>query len=299
VDQEEGSVALIIGAPSGWTDHGWGDWKDMHKYPGPGMVPPMDDRVSVLGEFGGLGLPVEGHLWKIGRHWGYQNMASRDQLTARYVELLRGVHRLKETVGLSAGVYTQTTDVEGEVNGLLTYDRKLIKPDVAKTAAANRGQFPPKPTIKTVVPTSEAAGVEWKYTTDKPGEDWQKPEFDDSAWKTGPGGFGTEGTPGAIVRTKWDSADIWLRRTVDIPAATFRDLQLRIHHDEDAEVFVNGVRAGTLKGHICEYAQVYISADALKALKAGKNVIAVHCRQTGGGQYIDVGLVDHVPAKAE
>ena len=287
----------LINNASGWHDHRCGDIADVHKYPGPGAPKPEQGRAAVLGEFGGLGLPVKGHLWEIGRHWGYRNMTDRDQLTARYVELLRGVHRLKDEVGLSAAVYTQTTDCEGEVNGLMTYDRAVIKPDVAKTAAANRGKFPPEPKVVPVAPTSEAAGVEWKYTTEKPGDDWAKPDFDDSAWKTGKGGFGTKGTPGAAVRTEWSTPEIWLRRTVDIPSGAFNNLQLRIHHDEDAQVYINAQRAASLTGYTVEYVHTGIAGRAFDTIKPGRNVIAVHCKQTKGGQYIDVGLVDLVPAK--
>src|SRR5207237_10478629 len=114
--------------------------------------------------------------------------------------------------GLSAAVYTQTTDVEYEGNGLLTYDREVIKMDLATVAAANRGQFPPEPRRIVLAPTAEAQSVSWHYATEKPPEDWYKPGFDTSAWKEGAAGFGTRGTPGAIIGTEWKTPDIWLRR---------------------------------------------------------------------------------------
>ena len=135
----------LIDNASGWTDHKCGDVIDMHKYPGPGSPKPEENRAAVLGEFGGLGLPLEGHLWQT-KNFGYRSMADRDQLTATYVELLRGVYRFKDDPGLSAAVYTQTTDCEGEVNGLMTYDREVIKANPERMSAANRGEFPPKPT---------------------------------------------------------------------------------------------------------------------------------------------------------
>ncbi|HKA01793.1 MAG TPA: glycoside hydrolase family 2 TIM barrel-domain containing protein [Candidatus Solibacter sp.] len=127
----------LVDGPSGWEDRGWGDFKDMHDYPGPNMFPVMKDRVSVLGEFGGLGLPVEGHLWWNKRNWGYRTFEDRDKLQAGYEALIEKLAPLVKQ-GLGAAIYTQTTDVEGEVNGLMTYDRKLIKYDAAKLAALHR-----------------------------------------------------------------------------------------------------------------------------------------------------------------
>jgi len=120
VHQEDPS--RYVGGPSGWTDHGWGDWKDVHKYPGPTMAPPMQDRVSVLGEFGGLGLAIPGHLWRDDHHWGHQKAKTLDEFTSKYEALIRHLERLVPN-GLAAAVYTQTTDCESEVNGLMTYDR--------------------------------------------------------------------------------------------------------------------------------------------------------------------------------
>jgi hypothetical protein len=127
----------LVDGPSGWEDRGWGDLKDMHSYPGPDMFPAMPGRVSVLGEFGGLGLPVPGHLWWDKRNWGYRTFEDRYKLQAGYEALIEKLGPLVKQ-GLAAAVYTQTTDVEGEVNGLMTYDRKMIKYDSAKLAALHR-----------------------------------------------------------------------------------------------------------------------------------------------------------------
>jgi beta-galactosidase/beta-glucuronidase len=123
----------LVDGPSGWEDRGYGDMKDMHQYPGPDMYPVMDARASVLGEFGGLGLPVEEHLWWNKRNWGYRTFESTAKLQAGYEDLMQRLEPLVKR-GLAAAIYTQTTDVEGEVNGLMTYDRKVIKYDVNKLA---------------------------------------------------------------------------------------------------------------------------------------------------------------------
>ena len=142
-----------------------------------------------------------------------------------------------------------------------------------------------------LVPTAETQPRTWKYATEKPGPGWMAPEFDDSAWKSGPAGFGTPETPGAIVGTAWNTADIWARTefTVADPAKIGSAL-LRLHHDDDAEVYVNGVQAVALRRFSTSYEEQPLSAEARSALKPGKNTLAVHCKQKSGGQYIDVGL---------
>jgi beta-galactosidase/beta-glucuronidase len=127
----------LVDGPSGWEDRGYGDLKDMHRYPGPAMYPAMPDRASVLGEFGGLGLPIEGHLWWDKRNWGYRTFADRAALQAGYEALVEKLEPLVRQ-GLAAAIYTQTTDVEGEVNGLMTYDRKVLKFDAARLAELHR-----------------------------------------------------------------------------------------------------------------------------------------------------------------
>ena len=161
-----------------------------------------------------------------------------------------------------------------------------------RTKAANWAPFPKAPKTVVVVPTSQEAPITWRYTTRAPAKDWIAPEFDASAWKEGPGGFGTQGTPGTTVRTEWSAPDIWLRREFTLPEGAWSDLQFLMHHDEDAEVYVDGVLATQVSGYVTNYETVRIKTKARQILKAGKHVFAVHCKQTGGGQYIDVGLVD-------
>jgi serine/threonine protein kinase/formylglycine-generating enzyme required for sulfatase activity len=147
------------------------------------------------------------------------------------------------------------------------------------------------PELRTVVPTSKEQGQTWRYTTEQPAEGWQKADFDDKEWKQGIGGFGTSGTSGAVVHTEWKSADIWLRREFTMPEGKWDDLLLLVHHDDDAEVYLNGVLAVKAPRPLGNYEEMPLSAEARKALKPGKNVLAVHCHQVSGPQYIDVGIV--------
>lgn len=285
----------LVDGPSGWSDRGEGDMHDMHNYPGPGMFPVESDRASVLGEYGGLGLPVEGHLWKQQDNWGYRSYKNQEDLIRAYTNLTRALPPLIGK-GLAAAVYTQTTDVEVEVNGLMTYDRAVIKLPPERVTEINKTVYAPPPREVVLAPTSEEQPQTWRYTTQEPGEGWQAAAFDDSSWKESAAGFGTEGTPGAEVRTKWDGSGIWLRDTVTLPEKVHA-LALRIHHDEDATVYLNGKPIASLPGYTTEYALVPLDEEATKAAKPGENVLAIHCKQTAGGQYIDAGLVDLVPAE--
>lgn len=282
----------LVDNASGWTDKKVGDVIDMHNYPGPGSPAPEPQRAAVLGEFGGLGLGIEGHTWA--KTWGYRGTANSEQLTRDYMKLLRRAYELKDNPGLNAVIYTQITDVETEGNGLMTYDRAVTKVDVSRVAAANRGIFPPLPEVQAVVPTAQQKPINWRYTFDKPADDWAQPAFDDTGWKEGPAGFGTANTPGAVVRTTWNTPDIWIRRHFDWPPAVnlaTENLELMVHHDEDVEIYINGVLAGSAPGYVSQYEEMPLTPAGLAALHAGQNTLAVHCHQTGGGQYVDVGIV--------
>ena len=134
-------------------------------------------------------------------------------------------------------------------------------------------------------------GIAWAYKLEKPPKAWNQPDFNDGRWARGPAGFGTRGTPGAEVGTEWKTNDIWLRRTfrvTNVPPT----LSLDVHHDEDVEIYLNGQLIHEATGHTRKYERVDLSSKAAERLKRGDNLLAVHCRQSGGGQYIDVRLVD-------
>ena len=291
---KELDATRLVGGPSGWTDRGAGDLHDMHRYPGPAMFPPSADRVSVLGEYGGLGLPLEGHTWLNRGNWGYRSYESRDDLIDAYEFRVRQLPWLIGD-GLAAAIYTQTTDVEIEVNGLMTYDREIIKFDEDRMQELHALLYSPAPKAETLVPTSRQEAQTWRYTTNDPGADWFVSQFDDTGWNSGPGGFGTEGTPGTHVRSTWDTPDIWLRRDFELQEAPAddADIYLRLHHDEDAKIYINGQLAADVSGYVTDY--ITIPARSAAIMQVGTNTIAVHCKQTGGGQSIDVGIVTLSP----
>jgi beta-galactosidase/beta-glucuronidase len=124
----------LVNTASGGNFEDVGHIIDLHNYPEPLMPDPElfgQKRVLVLGEFGGLGLPIENHTWQDKNNWGYQSFKNKDELLKRYTEFIDRIPNLISR-GLSAAVYTQTTDVEIETNGLMTYDRKEFKMPVEK-----------------------------------------------------------------------------------------------------------------------------------------------------------------------
>lgn len=124
----------LVNSASGGNFFPVGHIIDLHNYPDPAMPRPDlfgSKQALVLGEFGGLGLPVDGHVWQQKDNWGYQSFKTADELLTRYASFMLKMQELIRS-GLSAAVYTQTTDVEIETNGLMTYDRRVIKVPAAK-----------------------------------------------------------------------------------------------------------------------------------------------------------------------
>ena len=147
--------------------------------------------------------------------------------------------------------------------------------------------MPTPPRVQELVPTSQREPVTWRYTTDRPADDWWTLKFDDHDWNAGPGGFGTRQTPGAVVRTRWNTRGIWLRRSFQLSGPLPERVGLRIHHDEDVEVYLNGLRCLSSSGFTTDYELREISTESLRV---GGNQISVVCHQSSGGQYIDIGL---------
>ena len=127
----------LVNSSSGGNHFQTGDILDLHNYPGPELYLYDARRITVLGEYGGIGLPLEGHLWRANDNWGYIKFKNATEATNEYIKYAKELKKLVKT-GFSAAVYTQTTDVEGEVNGFMTYDRKVDKMDFKKISDINR-----------------------------------------------------------------------------------------------------------------------------------------------------------------
>ncbi len=244
-----------------------------------------------VSEYGGIRLKTDRDT---GDGWGYGETDLKGYLE-RY-KCLTDV--LLDNPNMFGFCYTQLTDIEQEQNGIYFYDRQQkYDPALVRATNARPAAYETQParirhiTWTTLVPTAKDAPQDWRYTTAEPGRGWYEPDHDDAAWQQGKGGFGVEGTLGAVVGTEWAGVgDIWLRRTFRLATTDFPFMALDIHHDEDAEVYVNGHRVASFTGFTTNY-MIYEATEALRnALRVGGNTLAVHCRQTEGGQFIDVGI---------
>ena len=136
---------------------------------------------------------------------------------------------------------------------------------------------------------ARAGGLDWKYSLTNPGDAWETNGFGDTDWQVGRSGFGLRGTPGSIVNTEWKTKDIWLRHKFGL-AELPKSLFLSFHHDEDITVFLNGRQILHRTGYSTYYQTEDVTDSAIPALQTGQNVLAVHVKQTIGGQFFDLSL---------
>ena len=160
-----------------------------------------------------------------------------------------------------------------------------------RTKAANWAPMPRNLGYQTLMPAADTQPAVWQYTTTKPANDWFAVDFPAAGWQTGKGGFGKTANASAVISTPWESEDIWLRREVDLQTSKYDEVLGWLCHDDDAEVYINGVMALQTTSANSDYEEFSFNRKGRNALKPGRNVIAIHCRNTGGLQYIDFGLV--------
>lgn len=200
-------------------------------------------------------------------------------------------------VGLADLYFTDKADtalmhsrpVIGGIFIKLLYDRDVWTKWAARDITKANGPWAPLPEreIKTIVPPDS---VLWRYTMEKPGAEWQRPDFNDTNWQQGQGGFGSEGTPGIALHTKWNTPDIWLRSTISIPEGEYSDLQIYLFHDERISVYIDNVLAVRATGYTTDYVPTPTRPSV--TLSPGTHLFAVHCHQETGGQGVDLGIVD-------
>ena len=135
-----------------------------------------------------------------------------------------------------------------------------------KLKPANWAPLPETPRLRALVPLQQ----KWRYTTDKPSQDWNKPDFDTSNWKEGRAGFGTH-PPRFARNTDWTTDDIWLRRTMSVPEGEHPKVRFIVYHDDDVEIYVNGVSAAAESGYTTRYVPLEISREARAEMQPGEN----------------------------
>jgi hypothetical protein len=247
----------------------------------------------MISEFGGIGWSTEGG-------WSYgSGPKTEEEFYARYQGL---VDAQLDNPDLFGFCYTQLTDVEQEKNGLYYYDRrpkfdvKRLHDITARPAAYERtGPVTP-------LPPSEAAHhwhvlvgaapdgdlcAPYHFTTNAPAAGWQSPAFNDRTWPEARAPFGTINN----FRTQWTTPDIWLRRSFEWNGKDIASAALVILHDENTEVYVNGQAVWERGGYNTAYESFDVTGALKRALKPGKNTLAIHTRQTVGGQFIDLALL--------
>lgn len=289
----------LVCCASGWIDANVGDIKDSHSYPDPSC--PLDqNRAAVCGEYGGITLKVQGHVWP-GGDFQYTTVETGGDFTVLFNRL---ADKVKDHYyyGLNAAVYTQLSDVEIERNGLLTYDRRVMKPYSATgelKAKIEECINLPRSQVKvqTILSTSQEHKYKWRYaTSDDVPRRWFAKEFDDRAWEQGEAAFGRSALFNTknLISTLWDTPQIYMRRWFYLGAITpemVDDMRFRLYHDDDIHLYINGVWAASKKGSVSNYIPFDISYEAKQTLKPNSwNLIAVEGKQGGGEQIMDVGI---------
>ena len=269
------------------------DILDGHYY-SPPKCPTSTTSAVVCGEYGGLGLAITGHLWSTAGN-PYGDSGTGDAVVKTYSGFTDKLLDFKKNLGMCGAVYTEITDVESEINGFLTYDR-IFKFDPAPIKAINEKIINENIVSQSdVLPTADKVAQTWKYVTAAPATGWNTATFNDAAWASAVGGFGTRyDASNKLIGTLWNGSDIWIRKAFTIgslSAVQLKYLKLSVFHDENCEIYINGILASTLSGYTSDYVNVDINQAAKNALILnGTNTIAIHCHQTTGGQYIDAGL---------
>ncbi|MBF0198542.1 MAG: hypothetical protein HQL32_12570, partial [Planctomycetes bacterium] len=273
-----------------------GDVIDRHSYKKAPTVSPDDTRIGVGGEFGGFGYSVDNHLWIPDQKTSsvYGTAVDKRHYEHLLVKVWKEVFEISNRLGMSAAVYTQLTDVEAEINGLLTYDRKVIKmtPELIRNAVLKQ-EFPELPKYESLVPTSEKEPQEYLYTLKTPASNWYMSDADRSLWLKAEGviGFKKHRNSTIHIKTEWKTPEIWVARSFDLPKFPLKRPVIRIAYDEDAAVYVNGVQALDLKkGNNTRHTNYPMPVKVAKTLKEKGNIITIHVKNRKESQYIDVGI---------
>ncbi|MDF3076991.1 MAG: hypothetical protein K0S09_880 [Sphingobacteriaceae bacterium] len=273
----------VIDGVSGWADRKVGDMNDAHHYPGPGMEPAEDNpgKVIVLGEFGGLGLPTANHIWNPAmRNWGYRTYQTTDELIKEYSKLITNMKPMVSK-GLAAAVYTQTTDVEGEVNGLMTYDREKIKIDPALMRRLHEGLYE-KPVRTSIVFRDSELKPQAFLVAENSAVD------STNIAKSNVDVFSVSASP--VQLKKGDKK--WVMKTFYLSQVP-QHIQLRILGSADVKVYINSKEVVnkfiSTKRH---YDEINLN-DYAQYLKPGENTLLVKVNDVRSDSPFDIGMYSY------
>jgi len=152
------------------------------------------------------------------------------------------------------------------------------------------------PVYKTILPASDEQAYQCKYTEKEPSGNWESIKYDDASWNTGAAPF-TDDAPRA--KTLWKSRNIWVRRVFTLNDLNIDKLVLKLHHDDNIEVYLNGRKVYSFSGWTSDFKLITLSDKFINKLKQGENVLAIHCENTAGGAWLDVGLLDEVKTRTD
>ncbi|MEJ7691486.1 sugar-binding domain-containing protein [Daejeonella sp.] len=275
----------LVDGISGWTDRKVGDMYDAHQYPGPSMEPAIQNpgRTMVLGEFGGLGWPIQDHLWnRDSKNWGYRTYFSRDKFLEEYSKLIANVQPLISR-GLSSAIYTQTSDVELEVNGLMTYDREIIKLPAEQAWKLHNPLFnAPKGEPKFLVNDSEISPSKLNISFEQPSAGWNRQMSSDEKFETLTG-------PAKVKKGQ----SLWAVGSFKKPSKAL-NLAMKLYAQGDLTIYLNGNviyknEKILTKRHYDEFNMTEYS----KYLREGQNVIGLELKNAEADSDFDFGLFQY------
>ncbi len=301
----------LVSNASGWIDRNVGDIRDFHDYtfyPSVAWVPKYYPRPMVLGEGGGIDLPLKGNLWtpdfvmpdKIDRagDLSRETVNSVNVLEERYKEWVDNLSLLI-SYGLDAVVYTQISDVENELNGWMTYDRKISKIPVERLAQIHSRLFKPVAPGKVVLPLSMNKPQQWQYSFKEPVKEWFR-KGNTGKWSAGAGPFGKSQMTAPEVNTKWEERSLYLQNDFILKSVPAK-LAITAYNTGISDIYINGefaLQLNNLKRNDTELkiSEVLLPEKALRLLKSGSNHIALKFEFNPAEQsfnYFDLGLKEY------
>lgn len=293
----------LVACASGWNDFEVGHIKDGHSYPAP-WCDKNTTRIAVCGEYGGTSLSIEGHTWRADEGV-YQTVQNKKELTEVINSFTDRIFHLSTSIDMSAAVYTQIVDVEGEMNGILTYDRKVSK-DIGTMAEHFQSVIkysPLKYTWEAILPNSKdksaSEAQSWQYTFNEPAANWYASAFDDSSWQTGKAPFGNE----SKANTTWSRdasgpEKIWARQVFnpgELTQEMLDNLFLILDASKLMTVYLNGEEIMTERyldnAEGWEYHPSVFPKSLRSVLKSNQNnVIAIVANKGGWRNFADCGI---------